>query len=78
MDAGILDQHDAHESKSRCDVQILCGGLMPNTPIRLEQPMYSATLTRYGDIPFAVFAQQPDEEIVDGGQRPSQGQPDAW
>ena len=22
------------------------GGLMPNTPIRLEQPMYSATLIR--------------------------------
>ena len=46
MDAGILDQADTHQSKGRCDVQVLCGGLDAEHTDQVEQPMYSATLIR--------------------------------
>ena len=67
MDAGILDEHDAHERQSRRDVQILRGGLDAEHTDKVAAPDVQRHAHQIRHIPFAVFAQQPDEEIVDGG-----------
>ncbi len=57
--------NDAHQGQSAVTFRSFVGGLMPNTPMRLEHAIYSATLIGYGTYRLPFLTQQPDEEIVD-------------
>ena len=65
MDAGILDQADAHQSKGRCDVQVLCGGLDAEHTDQVGAADVQRHAHQIGDIALSTFAQQAHKEIID-------------
>lgn len=65
MDAGILDQADAHQSKGRRDVQVLCGGLDAEHTDQVGAADVQRHAHQIGDIALSTFAQQAHKEIID-------------
>ena len=67
MDAGILDEADAHERQRSGDIQILRGGLDAEHADEVRTGDVESHRHEVRHIPSALLAQQAREEVVDGG-----------
>ena len=65
VDAGVFDEHDAHQGQSCGDVQILRGRLDAEHTNEVGARDIQRHAHQIRHIPFAVLTQQPDEEIVE-------------
>ena len=66
MDAGIFDQHNAHNGQRCGNIQVLCGGLETNDADQVGAGNVQCNRDQVRHILFAGFAQQIFEEVIHG------------